>query len=115
VFGLPGNPVSSMVTFEVFVRPALLRMAGATVVDRPVVAAELAEDIEKSPGKTHFVRVKLWRDHARLRVAPTGSQDSGVLTSMVKADGLLVLGQETGGIKAGETVDVRLLQGEDVA
>jgi molybdopterin molybdotransferase len=112
VFGLPGNPVSSMVTFEVFVRPALLRMAGATVLDRPVVTAELAEDIEKSPGKTHFVRVRLWRDGARLRVAPTGSQDSAVLTSMVKADGLLVLGRETARVNAGQTVDVRLLQGE---
>ncbi len=115
VFGLPGNPVSSMVTFEVFVRAALLRMAGATVVDRPVVTAELAEEVNKAPGKTHFVRAKLWRDGARLRVAPTGSQDSGVLTSMVKADGLLVLGQQTARIKAGETVDVRLLQGEGMA
>jgi molybdopterin molybdotransferase len=112
VFGLPGNPVSSMVTFEVFVRPALLRMAGAAVVHRPVVTAELAEEVNKAPGKTHFVRVRLWREGARLRVAPTGSQDSGVLTSMVKADGLLVLGQQTEGIKAGEIVDVRLLQGE---
>jgi molybdopterin molybdotransferase len=101
-----------MVTFEVFVRPALLRMAGAAVVHRPVVTAELAEEVNKAPGKTHFVRVRLWREGARLRVAPTGSQDSGVLTSMVKADGLLVLGQQTEGIKAGEIVDVRLLQGE---
>jgi molybdopterin molybdotransferase len=115
VFGLPGNPVSSMVTFEVFVRPAILRMAGATVVDRPVVAAELAEDVEKSAGKTHFVRVRVWREGARWRAARTGSQDSGVLTSMVKADGLLVLGQETGRVTAGQTVDVRLLQGEGVA
>jgi molybdopterin molybdotransferase len=115
VFGLPGNPVSSMVTFEVFVRPALLRMAGATVVDRPVVTAELAEDVNKAPGKTHFVRARLWRDGGRLRAAPTGSQDSGVLTSMVKADGFLVLGQQIERIKAGESVDVRLLQGEGMA
>ncbi|MFZ5863950.1 MAG: gephyrin-like molybdotransferase Glp [Nitrospirota bacterium] len=112
VFGLPGNPVSSMVTFEVFVRPALLRMAGATVVDRPVVAAELSGDVEKSPGKTHFVRARLWRDGARLRAAPTGSQDSGVLTSMVKADGLMVLDRETGRATSGQIVDVRLLHGE---
>jgi molybdopterin molybdotransferase len=115
VFGLPGNPVSSMVTFEVFVRPAILRMVGATIVDRPVVAAELAEDVEKSRGKTHFVRARVWREGARWRAAPTGSQDSGVLTSMVKADGLLVLGRETGRVTAGQTVDVRLLQGEGVA
>jgi molybdopterin molybdotransferase len=114
VFGLPGNPVSSMVTFEVFVRPALLRMAGARDVDRPVVTAELAEDVTKAPGKTHYVRARLWRDGARLMAAPTGSQDSGVLTSMVKADGLLVLGQATERIKAGANVDVRLLQGDGV-
>jgi molybdopterin molybdotransferase len=90
-------------------------MVGATVVDRPVVAAELAEDVEKSPGKTHFVRARVWREGARWRAAPTGSQDSGVLTSMVNADGLLVLGQETGRVQAGQTVDVRLLQGEGVA
>jgi molybdopterin molybdotransferase len=115
VFGLPGNPVSSMVTFEVFVRPALLRMAGAGVLGRPAVAAELAEDVEAPAGKTHFVRVRLWRDGSRLRASPTGSQDSGVLTSMVRADGLLIIGQDTRRIRAGQTVDVRLLQGEGVA
>ncbi len=112
VFGLPGNPVSSMVTFEVFVRPALLRMGGATAVDRPSVVAELAEGIDKAPGKTHFVRARLWRNGTRLCAAPTGSQDSGVLTSMVKADGLIVLAQDAGRIAAGTLVDVRLLQGE---
>lgn len=112
VFGLPGNPVSSMVTFEVFVRPALLRMAGAASADRPTVTAELAEDIEKAPGKTHFIRARLRRNGARLSAAPTGSQDSGVLTSMVNADGLIVLAQDATGVKAGTMVDVRLLQGE---
>jgi molybdopterin molybdotransferase len=112
VFGLPGNPVSSMVTFEVFVRPALLRIAGATIVDRPIVVAEAARDIVKAPGKTHFVRAHVWREGARVRAASTGSQDSGVLTSMVKADGLMVLAQDAGRIAAGTLVDVRLLQGE---
>jgi molybdopterin molybdotransferase len=115
VFGLPGNPVSSMVTFEVFVRPALLAMAGAAVLDRPAVVAELAEAIDKAPGKTHFIRARLWREGTRLCTASTGSQDSGVLTSMVKADGLIVLAQDAGRIAAGSTVDVRLLQGEGAA
>ncbi len=112
VFGLPGNPVSSMVTFEVFVRPALLRMAGAAVVDRPSVAAELAEGIDKAPGKTHFIRARIWRNGTRVCASPTGSQDSGVLTSMVKAEGLIVLAQDAGRVEAGTLVDVRLLQGE---
>lgn len=111
VFGLPGNPVSSMVTFEVFVRPALLRIAGATTLDRPVVVAELAEDIAKPPGKTHFVRARVWREGTRVRTAPTGSQDSGVLTSMVKADGLIVLAQGAGRVVSGSMVDVHFLQG----
>jgi molybdopterin molybdotransferase len=115
VFGLPGNPVSSMVTFEVFVRPALLRMAGATVVGRPSLVAELTEGVDKAPGKTHFVRARLWRLGTRVCAAPTGSQDSGVLTSMVKAEGLIVLAQDTGRVEAGRSVDVRLLQGDAVA
>jgi molybdopterin molybdotransferase len=115
VFGLPGNPVSSMVTFEVFVRPALLRMAGATVVGRPSLVAELSEGVDKAPGKTHFVRARLWRLGTRVCAAPTGSQDSGVLTSMVKAEGLIVLAQDTGRVEAGRSVDVRLLQGDAVA
>lgn len=112
VFGLPGNPVSAMVTFEVFVRPALLRMAGAAVVDRPNAAAELTERIDKAPGKMYFVRARLWRNGTRLCAAPTGSQDSGVLTSMVKAEGLIVLAQDAVRVEAGTLVDVRLLQGE---
>jgi molybdopterin molybdotransferase len=112
VFGLPGNPVSSMVTFEVFVRPALLRMAGAAGVDRPSLVAELVEPIDKAPGKTHFIRARVWRNGSRLCTTSTGSQDSGVLTSMVKADGLIVLSQDAGRVEAGTLVDVRLLQGE---
>jgi molybdopterin molybdotransferase len=87
-------------------------MAGATALDRPVVTAELAEPVDKAPGKTHFVRARLWRLGTRVCTAPTGSQDSGVLTSMVKADGLIVLAQDAGRVEAGSKVDVRLLQGE---
>jgi len=112
VFGLPGNPVSSMVTFEVFVRPALLRMAGAAELGRPVVMAELTEPIRKARGKTHFVRGRLAVEGERTVVTPTGSQDSGVLTSMVKADGLIVLDRDAEGAERGRQVDVRLLQGD---
>jgi molybdopterin molybdotransferase len=114
VFGLPGNPVSSMVTFEVFVRPALLRMAGAADLGRPIVAAELDAPIDKTRGKTHFVRGRLLREGSRVRVTPTGSQDSGVLTSMVKATGLIVLPRDAERAERGQVVDVRLLQGDAV-
>jgi molybdopterin molybdotransferase len=115
VFGLPGNPVSAMVTFEVFVRPALLHMAGVGELDRPVVLAELAEPMTKPRGKTHFVRGRLFRDGERVLVAPTGSQDSGVLTSMVKASGLIVLAQDAERFERGQRVDVRLLQGDTIS
>ena len=115
VFGLPGNPVSSMVTFEVFVRPALLRMAGAADLGRPIVAAELDAPIDKARGKTHFVRGRLLREGSRLRVTPTGSQDSGVLTSMVKATGLIVLPRDAERAERGQVVDVRLLQGDAIS
>ena len=114
-FGLPGNPVSAMVTFEVFVRPALLSLAGAAELDRPVVAAELTEPISKPRGKTHFVRGRLVREGDRVLVAPTGSQDSGVLTSMVKASGLIVLAQDAERFERGQRVDVRLLQGDAIS
>jgi len=115
VFGLPGNPVSSMVTFEVFVRPALLRMAGGADLGRPIVAAELDAPIDKARGKTHFVRGRLLREGSRVRVTPTGSQDSGVLTSMVKATGLIVLPRDAERAERGQVVDVRLLQGDAIS
>jgi molybdopterin molybdotransferase len=115
VFGLPGNPVSSMVTFEVFVRPALLRMAGGADLGRPIVAAELDVPIDKTRGKTHFVRGRLLREGSRVRVTPTGSQDSGVLTSMVKATGLIVLPRDAERAERGQVVDVRLLQGDAIS
>lgn len=114
VFGLPGNPVSSMVTFEVFVRPALLRMAGASAVDRPAVEAELGASIDKTKGKTHFVRARLSRAGERLRATPTGSQDSGILASMVAADGLIVLPADAGRYEMGQRVEVRLLSGDPI-
>jgi molybdopterin molybdotransferase len=99
VFGLPGNPVSTMVTFEQFVRPALRKMQGHTRLFRPVIEAVLMERITKKPGKTAD-RYEVWM---------TGSQSSGVLTSMVKANGLLIFPSESGEIKEGQTVQVQLL------
>jgi molybdopterin molybdotransferase len=111
-FGLPGNPVSCMVTFELFVRPALLRMAGARAVFRPTVAATLLDDYRQPPGLTHFARVRISRasdgsPEARL----TGAQGSGILTSMAAADGLMVVPREPGGASAGDRLPTILLGG----
>jgi molybdopterin molybdotransferase len=110
VFGLPGNPVSTMVTFEQFVRPALRKMQGHTGLFRPVIEAVLMERITKKPGKTHFVRAVVRKAGDRHEVWTTGSQSSGVLTSMVKADGLLIFPSEASEMEEGQVVKVQLLE-----
>lgn len=90
-FGLPGNPVSSAVTFELFVRPALLRMMGRTAVYPPTVRATLAGAAPDASGLTHFLRVRLSEGERGLVATPTGAQGSGMLTSMAAADALLVV------------------------
>jgi molybdopterin molybdotransferase len=109
VFGLPGNPVSTMVTFEQFVRPVLRKMQGHTLLFRPVIEAILMERITKKPGKMHFLRAVVKKTGNRYEVWTTGSQSSGVLTSMVKANGLLIFPSESGEIEKGQTVKVQLL------
>lgn len=111
-FGLPGNPVSTMVSFELLVRPALLRTAGHRAVFPPVVEARLAEGLETRPGTTHFLRVRLERGaDGGYEAALTGTQSSGVLTSMAAADGLLVAPEEGGSFPAGTKLPVVLLGG----
>jgi molybdopterin molybdotransferase len=91
VFGLPGNPVSAMVTFELFVRPLLLRLAGRSDLARPEAAALAGERFSKKPGREHYVRVRLEpRADGALVARATGTQSSGALRSMTLADGLLV-------------------------
>jgi molybdopterin molybdotransferase len=109
VFGLPGNPVSSMVSFEQFVRPSLLKMMGHRHLFRPVIEAVLKEDIQKEPGRRHFIRafVSFEEDHYIVRI--TGEQGSAILRSMVKANGLVVIPEDKKLVKAGEKVKVQLL------
>jgi len=109
LFGLPGNPVSTMVTFEQFVRPALRKMQGHSLLFRPTIEASLMERITKKPGKIHFMRGVVKRTGNRYEAWTTGSQSSGVLTSMVKADGLLIIPSDSAEIEKGQTVKVQLL------
>ncbi|RMH07550.1 MAG: molybdopterin molybdenumtransferase MoeA, partial [Nitrospirae bacterium] len=88
-FGLPGNPVSSMVTFEQLVRLALLKMAGYQQVERPTVQAVFQETFSKHPDRRHFLRGILRQENGTLTVRTTGNQGSGILTSLVKANGLI--------------------------
>lgn len=113
VFGLPGNPVSAMVTFEQFVRPVLRKMAGLSRWFRPRVEAVLDEELTKKPGRLHFVRVTLARDaDGGFRARATGNQSSGVLSSMTLADGLLVFPAEASRLPRGERVSVQVLDPE---
>lgn len=113
VFGLPGNPVSSMVCFEEFVAPALRRMMGNPRLYRRTVKARLAHPIRMKPGRTEFVRVQLGRDAKGYLASSTGTQSSGVLLSMARADGLMVLPADCAGLSAGESVTVQLLNGTE--
>jgi molybdopterin molybdotransferase len=109
VFGLPGSPVSAMVTFELFVRPVLLRMLGLRRVFRPVVEARLGETLAKSPGRLHLVRVGLERRGSDWVAIPTGNHSSGVLRSLTQAAGLLVFPAEASRLEAGSLAQVQVL------
>ncbi|MEO5669049.1 MAG: gephyrin-like molybdotransferase Glp [Ramlibacter sp.] len=112
LFGLPGNPVAVMVTFLAFVRPALLRMMGCTAAPAPLLKAKSEEPIRKKPGRTEYQRGLVTRgDDGDLRVRTTGNQGSGVLSSMVQANGLIVLHHEQGNVAAGGEVDVMMFDG----
>jgi len=91
VFALPGNPVSAMVTFELFVRPALLRMAGHARLDRPVVTARALSPIDNPGTRRGYLRVTLSPECGGYGARLTGDQGSGILRSMVAADGLAVV------------------------
>lgn len=104
IFGLPGNPVSALLTFELFVRPALLKMSGRKLLHRPRQTARLLEDVEKPGGLRTFARGIL--DAAAGTVRTTGPQGSGILRSMALANCLLDLPPEPKLVKAGETVTV---------
>ena len=111
VFGLPGNPVSSMVCFEEFVIPALRRMMGNQRLYRRTVTARLAHSVIFQPGRTEFIRVLLTHTDAGYAANATGTQSSGVLLSMAKADGLMVVPADCTGLEEGEQVTVQLLDG----
>lgn len=110
VFGLPGNPVSVMVSFELFVRPALLRLMGHRKTTRPTYRAVVAEDVVNSDGRVFVVRVKAWREGERWHASSTGAQGSGILRSMVGANGLILVPPGPGRVRAGEEVEFLLLR-----
>lgn len=109
VFGLPGNPVSAMVTFELFVRPALLTLQGRREIWRPRIRARAQEPIPNPGRRRGYLRVTLAREGDEYAARLTGDQGSAILRSMVLADGLAVVPGDTV-IAKGEPVEVILLR-----
>jgi molybdopterin molybdotransferase len=118
LFGLPGNPVSSFVTFELFVRPVLRRLAGDARLHRPIDRAVLEEPVSKSPGRRGFQRVAAVRapdgspvrdERGRVRVRLAGGQGSHVISALAAADALAVVPESVDRLEAGAEVELRWL------
>ena len=108
-FGLPGNPVSCMISFEQFVRPSILKASGRKQLFRSLIKARLKEPVSKREGKKYFMRCIVSREKGEYVATTTGEQGSGILMSMVKANGLIVLPEEITTCAAGDMVNVQVL------
>jgi len=107
--GLPGNPVSSMITFEQFARPAILKMMGKKILAKPAIRAIIEDDVVNTDGRRLFARVSVTRRGGQYYASVTGPQGSGILTSMARANGLAVIPESSNGVKAGDMVEVQML------
>jgi molybdopterin molybdotransferase len=112
--GLPGNPVSSMITFEVFARPAILRMMGRSNLAGSNVTAMMEDPVKNNDGRRIFARVVVRRRDGKYFARLTGPQGSGILTSMTKANGLAVIPESTKEVKPGGTVEVMMFDWDEV-
>jgi len=111
-FGLPGNPVSAMVCFELFVRPALMAMMGRHDYRRPRLNVYFDADVENRFGRLHAMRVTLERTEKGWRAESVGAQGSGLVRSLARADALALIGPESNGVRAGEPVEAIVLREE---
>ena len=107
--GLPGNPVSAMVAFEEFTRPAILKMLGRKRLTRPTVQAVLEGAIRNFDGRRVFARVQVRKENGGYMAMPTGAQGSTILTSMSKANGLALCPEDVPVKEAGEIVTVKMV------
>ena len=110
VFGLPGNPVSALVSFEAFVRPAIRTMLGATPIERPRVTALTDAPLDSPPGKRSFLRVALEVREGAYRVAPVSGPGSHLLAGMARANALAVVSEDVTRVEAGQPVEVLVLE-----
>lgn len=113
VFSLPGNPVATLVTFEEFVRPALLKMLGQNQILKPLLRARLQQPARKKPGRAQFMRVRVQAEHGALIASSSGDQNTGILRTSLLANGIAILPADHGDFSAGDEVEIHLL-GRDV-
>jgi len=109
LLGLPGNPVSAMVSFELFARPAILKMLGKARLEKPTVEVTLLDEITRKDDRRHFLRVMLEERKGEYFARLTGDQGSGILLSMVQAQGLAIIPEDVNHLPAGERVQVMML------
>jgi len=109
VFSLPGNPVSTMITFEEFARPALLKMMGHSSVLRRTVRGYLRDEVRKKPGKLNFLRVRVEVEDGRYLASTSGDQNTGILKTMLRCNALALLPADRTEFRAGEEVELHLL------
>ncbi len=114
-FGLPGNPVSTMVSFIQFVRPAILKLMGATRIRKPLVYAVTEEELSKKPDRTHYIRGFFYARDGEIHVTSTGPQGSGILRSMHEANCLIILPEGVSRVSAGDRVIIQLIGHEEIA
>ncbi|MDY7040911.1 MAG: molybdopterin molybdenumtransferase MoeA, partial [Chloroflexota bacterium] len=109
ILGMPGNPVSVMVSFELFARPAIMKMMGLTDLEKPTVEAVLVDEVKRKDDRRHFLRVHVAEKDGEYYAHLTGGQGSGILSSMVKANGLAIIPEEWTHAPAGTKVQVMML------
>jgi len=109
-FGLPGNPVSAYVSFEVFVRPALRRMLGVEPINRPTVRARLTAPVSSPPGKRGFARAQMRVEEGTYTVTPVGGSGSHLIASLAQANALVVVPEEATSLDTGDVVTTMLLE-----
>jgi len=115
LFGLAGNPVSAMLNFELFVRPAMFRMMGRKNLAKPMIEAIIEEPIENTDGRRIFARAIVQKREGKYFARLTGPQGSGILTSMTLANGLVIVPEDAPGVEEGDSVQVIMLDwGEEV-
>jgi molybdopterin molybdotransferase len=110
IFGLPGNPVSSFVSFEQFVRPSIRKVLGCSRLTHKSVQARLTCPVKKKPGRQHFLTANLQWKNGEYQVTPNGEQGSGILKSASLANSLIIFPLELEKLAEGDTVDVQILE-----